>query len=100
MRQSLCILTIIFILLFLNGLYAVDTAPGNTCETHEIPYTTGNWDAASLGNHRVMIHVADKTDAIALHIPWRRRDLEPEKKNVIIVDAQTGQRIDNVFRVD
>ncbi|HLP58560.1 MAG TPA: glycoside hydrolase domain-containing protein, partial [Candidatus Deferrimicrobium sp.] len=48
----------------------------------------------------VMIHVADKTDAIALHIPWRRRDLEPEKKNVIIVDAQTGQRIDNVFRVD
>ncbi|HLP45820.1 MAG TPA: glycoside hydrolase domain-containing protein, partial [Candidatus Kapabacteria bacterium] len=100
MKQPLYILATLFILLCLNGPCAADAAPGNTCEIREIPYTTGNWDAASLGNHRVKIHVADKTDAIALHIPWRRRDLEPEKKNVIIVDAQTGQRIDNVFRVD
>jgi hypothetical protein len=29
-------------------------------------------------------------------IPWRRRDLDPEKKNVILVDAATGRRITNV----
>ena len=30
-------------------------------------------------------------------IPWRRRDLEPEKKNVIVVDAATGERVANVL---
>ena len=32
-----------------------------------------------------------------VRIPWRRSDLEPEKKNVIVVDAATGERITNVL---
>ncbi|RPI98712.1 MAG: hypothetical protein EHM31_11420, partial [Candidatus Aminicenantes bacterium] len=80
----------------------------------------GTWDPESgLGNHRVVIRVeapappvaplkkrATKTAAapaiakpavVQVRIPWRRRDLEPEKKNVIVVDASTGQRITNVL---
>ncbi|MCX6581090.1 MAG: DUF6067 family protein [Candidatus Aminicenantes bacterium] len=92
MKQATIILAIFFVLLSFNSLYAA--------EVEDIPYTTGQWDAASLGNHRAVVSVAAKTDAAALRIPWRRRDFEPEKKNIIIIDAQTGQRIDNVFRLD
>ena len=59
-----------------------------------------SWDANSLGNHRVVIDVSKGTGAMAVHIPWRRRDLEPQKKKVILIDAKTGRRIDNVHPVE
>jgi hypothetical protein len=34
-----------------------------------------------------------------LHIPWRRRDLNPERKKVILVDAATGKEIRNICPV-
>ena len=58
-------------------------------------YGIGSWDADSLGNHRVVLHVGDKTDAVLAVIPWRRRDLRPELKNIVIIDATTGTRITN-----
>jgi len=81
----------------------------------------GTWDPESgLGNHRVVIRVeapaapsaplpkkrgaktaaapaVAKPAVVQVRIPWRRRDLEPEKKNVIVVDASTGQRVTNVL---
>jgi hypothetical protein len=62
-------------------------------------FGTGNWDADSLGNHRVVINVGEKADIIWAHIPWRRRDSNPEKKDIIIVDANSGNEIKNVFLV-
>ena len=35
-------------------------------------------------------------EAVVATIPWRRRDFEPEKKAVLVVDAATGLRIKNV----
>ena len=64
-----------------------------------IPYTTGTWDADTLGNHRVVLEVAAPADAVRARIPWRRRDTNPEKKNLIVVDAQSGARVANVARV-
>ena len=66
----------------------------------EIPYGTGMWDSDPFGNHRVVIRVRMKADAVWVHIQWRRRDSDPEKKNIIIVDAKTGSRIQNICRVD
>lgn len=66
----------------------------------EVEYSTGSWDAAVFGNHRAVIRVEENADAVWVHIPWRRRDHNPEKKNIIIVDAKNGQRIKNVFRVN
>jgi len=66
----------------------------------EIPYGTGSWDSDSLGNHRVVIRVNEKADAVWAHIQWRRRDADPEKKNVILIDAKTGNRVGNVCRVE
>ena len=53
-------------------------------------YGIGSWDEDSLGNHRVVVHVEKKPDIVWAHIPWRRRDLNPENKGIIIVNASTG----------
>ena len=65
----------------------------------QVRYGTGSWDAETLGNHRAVLRVAVTTDAVWAHIPWRRRDTEPEKK-AIIVTNQSGLRIPNVLRIE
>ncbi|HEY6951400.1 MAG TPA: glycoside hydrolase domain-containing protein, partial [Bacteroidota bacterium] len=59
-------------------------------------YGTGTWNADSLGNHRVIIRVGENADAVLAHIPWRRRDKEPERKGIYVVDAFSGRRITNL----
>lgn len=67
-------------------------------------YGFGEWDADSLGNHRVVIRPVNRvekaTDAARVIIPWRRRDFSPEKKAVLFVDAATGKRISNVHPLE
>src|SRR5664279_3150850 len=64
----------------------------------EISYGTGNWDRKELGNHRAVIKVMQDSDAVWIHVPWRRED-NPEKKAIIIIDASTGKRVENFYRV-
>ena len=59
-------------------------------------YGTGVWNADSLGNHRVVVSVDEPADAVLASLEWRRKDQNPEKKGIIIVDAATGKRITNV----
>ena len=59
-------------------------------------FGTAQWDADSLGNHRVLIRVDQSAPAARAVIPWRRRDLQPEAKAVWVQDCQTGLLIDNV----
>lgn len=61
-------------------------------------YGTGTWDADSLGNHRVVVSVDHPADAVLATLDWRRRDLDPEAKGLIVVDAATGKRVTNVAR--
>ena len=61
-------------------------------------YGTGTWDADSLGNHRVVVSVEKPGDAVLATLDWRRRDVNPEGKNLIVVDAKTGKRVTNVTR--
>ena len=63
-------------------------------------YGTGTWDADSLGNHRVVVAVDKSADAVLATLDWRRRDQNPEAKNLIVVDAATGKRITNVARFE
>jgi hypothetical protein len=65
-----------------------------------LPYGTGLWDSEVFGNHRAVIRVAEKADAVLVRIPWRRRDLSPEKKAVIVVDALTQERLNNICPVE
>lgn len=61
-------------------------------------YGTGVWNADSLGNHRVVVKVDRPADAVLATLEWRRRDVNPEAKNLIVVDAATGKRVTNVAR--
>jgi len=58
------------------------------------------WDADVYGNHRAVVRVAAPAPAVWAHIPWRRRDTQPARKEIVVVDAHTGERVGNVARVD
>ncbi len=94
MRQNsfLCLVATLFATGGLTGFASESQAA-------EVPYGTGNWDASAFGNQRAVLEIAQATEAVWAHIPWRRRDVHPEKKNVIVVDAGTGSQITNLFRV-
>ena len=47
----------------------------------------------SLGNHRARVQVEQAAEAVWVHLPWRRRDLAPERKNFMVVDLATGKTI-------
>ncbi len=97
------VLSFLFVLCaLLVAVLAAQTAarkPSIGRETPTAPYTTGKWDADTLGNHRAVLEVAAPAAAVRVRIPWRRRDTAPEKKNLVIVDAQSGARVLNVLRV-
>ena len=56
--------------------------------------------AEELGNHRARILASEKADAVRVHIPWRRRDVEPENKDIVIIDASNGERVKNFIRAN
>ena len=72
-------------------------------EAQSIKYSNGNnsWNPDSLGNHRFIVTLSptefskNKTVAHVI-IPWRRRDVHPEEKRIIIEDGKTGRKIVNV----
>jgi hypothetical protein len=91
------------------GLSPASGFPGQRVRTG-----VGNWDPESgLGYHRAVVRVEASNKsvpaavggqggtppAVRVVIPWRRRDLEPEKKAVIVVDAATGERLANVIPI-
>ena len=78
-------------------LFAYSSLQAQAVPTDEL-YGVGIWNADSLGNHRVVVAVDKPADAVLATIDWRRRDLNPEAKNLIVVDAATGERITNVCR--
>jgi len=68
----------------------------------QIPYGNGNgsWNADSLGNHRAVIQFTGNGNIAKAVIGWRRRDFHPELKRIIVQDAKTGTKVNNVKSVD
>ena len=58
-------------------------------------YGIGYWDN-KYGNHRARINVKQSADAVWVNIPWRRRDSDPDKKNIIIIKADSENQIKNL----
>jgi hypothetical protein len=103
MKKSNIFYLIIFIL---AGLLAYSN-PSSAQEN--IEYGVGEWDFpipsgrvnyTSLGTQRAVVKVHAEADVVHAHIPWRRRDFNPEDVEVLVYDAASGARIANVFRVD
>lgn len=65
----------------------------------ELPYTVCEncWNPDSLGNHRAVVTVPAPGKIATVRIDWRRRDLNPEDKMILVSDAK-GNLIRNVIR--
>ena len=87
---------------FRTGIPAIILFTIISCKEREekINYSTGTWDADSLGYHRIVLRVEKVAADVAAHIEWRRRDRDPEKKGFILIDGKTGQRILNVTSIN
>lgn len=66
----------------------------------QIRYTVSEklWNE-SLGNHRAVIKVSKKADAVYLDLIWRRHDRWPQQKRFIIINAASGDTIKNIHRL-
>tara|TARA_B100001989_G_C24551197_1_gene474944 strand:- start:2892 stop:5969 length:3078 start_codon:yes stop_codon:yes gene_type:complete len=68
---------------------------------YDTPHESGNWDHPNYkekfifkGNHRIVVELDNISDEIhQVKIPWRRRDDSPNRKDVLIVDANTNKEI-------
>jgi hypothetical protein len=69
-------------------------------DAQDVPYgvAPSRWPAG-LGNQRARVEVAHKAEAVWAHVPWRRRDPAPEKKNVLVVNA-AGKAVSNRLAVE
>jgi len=55
--------------------------------------------APAFGNHRAVVEISKPADAITLQITWRLHDQQPDKKRFLIINAASGDTIQNVYRV-
>jgi hypothetical protein len=77
---------------------AISATP--SAQATEIPYSVAEkeWDE-SLGNQRALVEVLESSDAVHLDFLWRRHDATPEKRQMLVVHADSGERVSNIFRV-
>ncbi len=54
----------------------------------------------SLGNHRAVLIISKASEVVVLDLVWRRHDKAPEKKNFLIIAANTGDTIPNIYRYE
>jgi Glycoside hydrolase 123, N-terminal domain len=90
-RPTLTLTTLAWLALFAAP---ASPSPGEA----EPPRGLGAWDALAYGHQRAVVRAESPADAVLAHIPWRRPDHDPEKKDVIVIDAATGLRLANVAR--
>ncbi len=79
------------LLLIVGGLLS------GVCVAQEINFSVCEncWDPDSLGNHRVSVQVQDYGPAVKVVIPWRRRDFNPQEKDIIVTTG-VGEQVNNV----
>lgn len=85
----------VFVALVVTSSCAVLAKP----TPYDVPYGIAIWPEKGRGNHRALVRVRDEAPVVRVHIPWRRRDRHPERKDVRVFDQATGERVRNVVRV-
>ena len=54
--------------------------------------------AESLGNHRAVLEIKEAAPVTVLDINWRRHDPNPGEKCFLIIEAATGDTVQNIYR--
>ncbi|MEG1562591.1 MAG: DUF6067 family protein [Bacteroides sp.] len=63
-------------------------------------YGENYWTPDTLGNHRAVVRVDTPNPVVEALIPWRRRDANPEKKGILVMNAATGKVVENMLPVE
>ncbi len=59
-------------------------------------YGVGSCWPRELGDVRALVSTPEGHGAVRVRIPWRRRDADPQNKQIIVRDAKTGKAVENV----
>ena len=65
-----------------------------------LPYRVGPAWPAARGSAPVRTRVAGPGKLVWAHVPWRRRDRDASEKAVLLIDARTGQSVQNLLPVE
>lgn len=68
-----------------------------------IPFVVADsiWEINGRGNHRAVVQVDKQAyESVIVVLPWRRADLRPETKKVIVTDANSGNEIKDVYVIE
>ena len=82
-----------------NTSASATAASSTAARTDTLHHGVGTWEPDSLGNHRAVLRVNAASEAVIARIPWRRRDTMPDKVNLVVIAAATGERVRNVVRL-
>ncbi len=98
----------LFIILFCISYACTKNLPDGESQYQDfspdgIPFTIADsaWNVDMVGNHRAVVMVGDsKQNVVKVTLPWRRPDMRPETKKIVVIDSKTGQEIKNVSIID
>lgn len=68
-----------------------------SAQTYSVPSVP--WNEA-FGNHRAVLSINKPTEAVSLDFNWRRPDKDIDQKRFLIVQAETGDTIANIQRLE
>lgn len=54
----------------------------------------------SLGNHRAVLRIDSESDVVSIGFNWRRPDKDVEERCFLIINAETGDTIRNIRRIE
>lgn len=94
MRKQLLILTLI---LFISGFSSIAQNKSQDIYRYEVPQTSWN---ESFGNHRAVLQVDKPSSVVALDFTWRRPDKNVDQTRLLIVNAATGDTVQNIKRME
>jgi hypothetical protein len=83
--------------LFLLALLGLSTVTQAQEVQHSIALRP--WQAG-MGNHRAVLQIEAPANAVRFRVTWRLHDQLPDKKRFLIVNAKTGDTIQNIYRVN
>lgn len=94
MKKQLLVLAIT---LLISGFSLIAQTKLRNIYQYEVAQTP--WEE-SYGNHRAVLKVNKPAEVISLDFEWRRPDKEVEKKCFLIVNAETGDTVRNIRRIE
>ena len=65
-----------------------------------VRYGIGPCWRRDLGDIRALISIPDATGPVKVRIPWRRRDVDPQAKQIILQEIKAGKRIENIAVIE